>query len=830
MALFWSPMLLSMKRTAFVLFTTACMFSLLRSSAQPPPSSVLQHLEASFKKYTLHKKSVDLFLHVDKQVYVPNENIWFTAYLFSQDSRAPKKVLYCLLVEKSSKKIILKDRFVINGSFSGGALFLPDSIKNGEYDLIAYTDPAWAALPGQHIFRQALTVKTLDGPLFKWDYLPVENAPQNDSVYFKYKVTTAYGGVAAGAVVDYSLLADGVVIQMGRQLVNPFGEIALVAGRQEILSRCIELRATLNRQQEAQHVSMVVPLLQDVFKVHFYPEGGNLVHHQLSAMGIEIRDVQGTPIAAKAELREEGLPVASFVTDQYGMGMVKWIPDSQKTYTIHLEDTDRALVYEFPHIKSAGYSLHVPQAVGNDSTLRVEIAVPSEGDTCHLVAHNFRSVFFSGTLVVKERRAVLNLPAASMQQGIVTLTLFNRAGQPQAERAVYRIGTPALKVEMEVDSAVYHHRSRVQLKVKITDSLGQPVQSFFSLACVLASRLDAGRTVDISRFWHFDRFLPAMGALPSAKYFEERENVERLLLVRYWTRYNWESIHIANQVADNYSPGNEKNCDTGKVYFKNWQVSNPVPMVIVGGERPYLFKSDFRGHFDVPAEALKAAPGRKVMVMPAMGNKSKSYRVEMYNGCAAFDSTLAIIRFPDAKAQVAEWSVQEQQLMKKALKPVVVRAKRIDWEAYAEAAEKLARNCEGDWVCMYNILNCPNHPAGRKPVNGEKYYVLTSEQLHEYEYVVYQCGQVKEEAGDFVKELNSVKNPKEFYVADYSKFNPAMPEMMSTIFWSYQIVTDEKGEAEVAFYTNDLEGTIHCVLQGVSDKGPVSKRVSLVVK
>lgn len=820
-----SPILLSMKRTALVCLTMAFLLLLLHASAQYSPSRVLQQLESSFKKYTLNKKPVDIFLHVDKQVYTPNENIWFTAYLLSQDIFAPKKVLYCLLVEQSSKKIILKDRFVINGSFSGGAFFLPDSIKSGEYNLIAYTDPAWAALPGQHVFRQSLTVKTPDGPLFKWDYLPVESVPQNDSVHFRYKITTAYGGVAAGATVEYSLLADGTVIEKGRQLVNSFGEITLVADRQKILARCIELQATLNRQQETQQVSIIVPLLQDMLKVHFYPEGGNLVHHQLSAMGIEIRDAQGMPIVAKAELREEGLLVASFITDQYGMGIVKWIPDSQKYYTIHLEDTARSLVYEFPHIKSVGYSLHVPQAVSNDSTLAVEIGVPPGGDTCHLVAHNYRSVFFSGTLVVKERRAVLHLPAALMQQGVVTLTLFNSAGQPQAERAVYKMGMPALKVQMEADSVTYHHRSRVRLKVKITDSMDKPVQAFFSLACVLASRLDAGRTVDISRFWHFDRFLPAMESLPSARHLEERENVERLLLVRYWTRYNWESIHFANQIADNNSLVKEKNCDTGKVYFKNWLVSKPVPMIVLGGIKTFQFVSDHKGYFDLPADALLAAPGSKVVVMPVMGNKTGNYRVEVYNGCATVDSSLAAIRFPKAKVQVAEWSVQEQQLMKKALKPVVVSASRQDEIPFVNVFGYAPVNCENDWVCIQNVLNCPNHPKGNPPVNGRRYYYPP-----EMKFITYNCGLNKEKAGDFVKELNGVKYPKEFYVADYTKYSPSMPEIMSTVFWSYRTYTNEAGEADMEFYTNDLEGSINCVLQGYSEKGPVSGRTSFKVK
>jgi uncharacterized protein YfaS (alpha-2-macroglobulin family) len=57
----------------------------------------------------------------------------------------------------------------------------------------------------------------------------------------------------------------------------------------------------------------------------------------------------------------------------------------------------------------------------------------------------------------------------------------------------------------------------------------------------------------------------------------------------------------------------------------------------------------------------------------------------------------------------------------------------------------------------------------------------------------------------------------EFYVEDLSKKEVSGPQYLSTIFWKHAIVTDEKGEASVEFYTGDITGRFRIVVQGITD-------------
>lgn len=234
-------------------------------------------------------------------------------------------------------------------------------------------------------------------------------------------------------------------------------------------------------------------------------------------------------------------------------------------------------------------------------------------------------------------------------------------------------------------------------------------------------------------------------------------------------------------------------------------------MMILCGPRMYTFETDSAGYFELPSQALRTEAGKKAIIIVSDTKNFKDYSVILQNNCATMDTALSTVSYPEAGYLKAELSVQEQDHLKKALQAVVVTAKKTD--DYASGTYK-SLHCN-DWVCMYNILNCPNHPTGSMPVTGGQY-------TYHGRKVIYQGCEGAEEPPGFMQQVNGVGYPKEFYVADYDKFNPTAPEMMSTVFWTYRVLTDEQGEAIIRFSTNDLNGRFTCLLQGYSQEGVIS--------
>lgn len=80
-----------------------------------------------------------IYLHYDKDLYVPGETIWFKAYLMT--GLTIDTVSSSIFVELSdpSGKIILKQALPILESTATGNFDLPDSMKSGNYSIRAYT-------------------------------------------------------------------------------------------------------------------------------------------------------------------------------------------------------------------------------------------------------------------------------------------------------------------------------------------------------------------------------------------------------------------------------------------------------------------------------------------------------------------------------------------------------------------------------------------------------------------------------------------------------------------------------------------------------------------
>ena len=802
-----------------LLYLSFFLFSSHILTAQQSDTSILQRLTTQFDRYAASRQQVDLYLHVDKNAYLHNENIWFTAYVLnSLPGAAEQNTLYVILVEDSTRKIVASDRFVLDHGLGGGSLFLPDSLPGSVYRLLAYTN-TYSTHEDHIIFQQAITLKSADPPLYKLATLSHYPAKtESEATIPTPKVNSVDDRLASGGPY-LNTNTEEVRSNGGYDKNTLFTEYNAAVAKDDVPAKPISLPPPVGGQGEQPILKQSVPLPKDVAVVKLYPEGGTLVNNSKSYIGIEIKSNSNVPIATGVQLWEDNQLISSFITDRLGTGIIEFTPRPGKRYLLKPDDALLKLDYDFPEIMPKGISLHVGNAVVKNDTVSVDIG-GAAGDTCHLLAHNYRSVFYAASVVLPNKPASLRLSAADMPEGVVTLTLFTKDGVPKAERAVYIKRSEPLQVQISVDSTAYHHRSRVQLKVKVTNSKGQPVQSFFSLACVMASRLDTTRAMDIVRFNQFDRFLPGIDAIPGNRWLDEPEQIERLLLTRCWTRYIGEDkINMAKQDL----AASALSADSGTVYFNNQRVKKPVRMALVSGRNSSTFLTDSTGHFELPYDLLKVDPGQKVtLLMGGNANKNKNYEVDLHARNGKIDTILSKRAYPKTEYIEAELSYLEQQLLKKAMPAVFVTAKKQDdLEAIPFYRSVTCR----DWVCMYNILNCNNHPMGYAPVTGARYLYNTGFPVRYMGCELNGPG----ESGSFVKLVNGISYPKEFYVADYTKFNPVAPEVLSTIFWSYKTITDDKGEATLHFSTNDLNGRFTCVLQGYSDEGPISAKTSFKV-
>ncbi len=136
----------------------------------------------------------------------------------------------------------------------------------------------------------------------------------------------------------------------------------------------------------------------------------------------------------------------------------------------------------------------------------------------------------------------------------------------------------------------------------------------------------------------------------------------------------------------------------------------------------------------------------------------------------------------------------------------------------------LGNKC-GDYICKYNILNCPNHPPGpgsKIPIKGKNYISIISNGRYRSERSVVYKGCILEDVQVSYYGMLSRQIAKEFYIYDYNDgANPDL-DFQSTVYWTPFLQLSSSKDTEVSFYTSDLKAPYKIIVQGLSEKQVVT--------
>lgn len=185
-----------------------------------------------------NRPSSQLFLHLDKTVYAPEETLWFKAYLL-RDTSLSAKVLYLRIIDEE-KILVIEEQFPIYDIRSHGSIILSkqfrtratdakpigsvvESLFEGKYTLYAFTDHM-ITCGDTNVFVQHFEVKRTDRRLAaKASVTDTSQLKQNGKV--GVVVSVSDGGLPADNIGgEYQLLAGNKEIKYGKLVTNSFGE------------------------------------------------------------------------------------------------------------------------------------------------------------------------------------------------------------------------------------------------------------------------------------------------------------------------------------------------------------------------------------------------------------------------------------------------------------------------------------------------------------------------------------------------------------------------------------------------------------------------------
>ncbi|HMI63271.1 MAG TPA: hypothetical protein VK518_20280, partial [Puia sp.] len=195
------------------------------SDSTVPENPVLRDCYKTLARLS-SRQAPEVYLHLDKSIYLLNEKIYFTAYLLDQGGDSlPQRTIYVVLADPNRRTVITFGRFLMKDEVGSGDITVPDTLADGEYLLLAYTN-ARLGKPAGTSFSRMIRIRSERKEPFS---LAVELTGQKptDSFRLRCKITTDYSGVASGGLFRYWLESDGHLLNAGEKVIDAFGEVTL---------------------------------------------------------------------------------------------------------------------------------------------------------------------------------------------------------------------------------------------------------------------------------------------------------------------------------------------------------------------------------------------------------------------------------------------------------------------------------------------------------------------------------------------------------------------------------------------------------------------------
>ncbi|MEO6524232.1 MAG: hypothetical protein ABIN91_21275 [Mucilaginibacter sp.] len=775
----------------------------LASAAFIKGDDVIDVLSKKLLVYKLEHPATVLHLQLDKNIYNTNEDIWFKAYILNREADS-SNVLYVRLTDLN-KRVVLTDQFPITDIRSNGDIMLPDTLKDGNYYLYAYTD-RMISYSYENIFVQRITVKHNSAKKLHAEASVIDTTQlkRGHTVQVMVRVKNDHD-LLKNIKGEYKLITDGQPAKIGKLSTNQFGE-ATFSFVYPNLPDNKSLNVKVSFKDNTGFADLILNLKHEgnPVLVSLYPEGGHFINGVPVKTVIQATDIKSNPVAAKVTVKNNGQFIASLRLDKNGRSSFTFTPLTNGAYTIEAETNGNKNTIAFnPVIESKGYSLKISNQKDN-----LKISIKNIGDQEHatLVLRSVENVLWSQLITVPSGdSAVVNIPVGNYPKQVLNIGVFNQTGDLLSERLFLNRQRENYHVDIKTDEQVYGTRKKVTVHVNVTDAFGKPVTANLSIAAAESDRTDPADRRDILNTWYL-KFLDGDNYYNSLA----DDNLDAMMITKNWRQSRWQDVlkYTAKGRVVRL-----KNADgvfgVLKPLVKKPHKVSQLMVISKNGMFPVALSQN--NYFSiVSADLIRDRSVAQYLLMN--DDLAYDYEIHLFNYPKEFDEKVVLsnaLFIPELFNTLAEYQETKQSFGKGViqLKEVKIKGNTSLTDEENRTGVYKSTNCN-DMVCMYNILNCKNHPGCCSPPVDGGVYSLNGRR------VIYHGCQPSVDAKTHIP-LKCISIPKRFYLPDYDKTPSTEPELHSTIYWNPNVNTDAQGNATFNFFTSDITGNFTITAQGV---------------
>lgn len=293
--------------------------------------------------------------------------------------------------------------------------------------------------------------------------------------------------------------------------------------------------------------------------LQFLPESGRYTAGQPSVLAIKAVNQDGKGVPVSGSISADGTPIASFSTNDLGMGRCTiTVPPGIKHLSAMAETRIETFQFEtslpLPESRAVVINL-VPAA---DS---ISICVSCFGltlpDAARLVISD-KSII-TQSFPLRDSVTEFTLPTHEFKPGILTASIIDTDGSVYAERPFFVFPHQTLVADFEFDKPRYGKRDKVGVTISIHDENGNPSDGDFSLS-VTDEDFAPASGQDHSIVSYFLLGSELKGLVENPRYYfdpsvpldERVRDIDMLLLTQGWRYYDLPAIFQQKTAAPIY--------------------------------------------------------------------------------------------------------------------------------------------------------------------------------------------------------------------------------------------------------------------------------------
>jgi len=332
------------------------------------------------------------------------------------------------------------------------------------------------------------------------------------------------------------------------------------------------------------------------YQVSFFPEGGRLLAGLTNKVAFKALGNDGLGAEISGILSDsEGDELLRFNSLHLGMGSFDFTPEKGETYKVSVQSNGITKEYTLP-AATEGITLSVRQ---DEKSVYLTIrSTYNEPESLYLIEQSRHTVFYAFEVVAKEQEQQVVVDKTEFPSGIAQFTLF-KGDRPVSERLLFIDRKDNLNVVVMPDKEKYQAREKEMVRIRVTDSSGQPVEGSFSLS--VTDDKTVKPSIDeqnIKGSLLLDSDLKGYIESPGW-YFASNEPIrakalDNLLCTQGWSRFVWDKM--ATTTTSNIYPVESDFFISGKVTNATGKPVKNIAVQLISNENvPGVAMTDENG-------------------------------------------------------------------------------------------------------------------------------------------------------------------------------------------------------------------------------------------